>query len=129
MSYIDVNGDGIADALVTNRYRRRYIDINGDGIPDKVVYSFPRPPLRTFSPRVYQNVMPRPTRTYTDYTGDGFADIVSTDYNGDGVSDAVAYYPPPSPATTYTDWDGDGFADEVSVDYNNDGIPDAVRRY
>src|SRR5665647_1639926 len=93
--YIDTNGDGIPDAVVTNRYNRTYVDVNGDGVADAAVYTFPRAPFRApiaspyyAAPAYYPSVAPTrsyysaaPTTTYTDYNGDGVADEVSVDYD------------------------------------------------
>ncbi len=90
---IDIDGDGVADGIVTET---TLTDVDGDGS----------------APDIVEVV----TTTMIDVDGDGVPDIVSVndtvgiDFDGDGTIDAIQ-----STEVTGVDLDGDGTIDEIEV--------------
>lgn len=93
---LDLDGDGIADAIATESYA----DLDGDGMIDSLI-----------------------TTLESDTDGDGFIDSIRTDLlydlDGDGIADAIV-------KTLEEDLDGDGNIDAVTelYDYDGDGTID-----
>lgn len=98
---IDLDGDGIADVIVSQYLQ----DLDGDGVADALV-----------------------TEQQIDTDGDGIFDAVQVDVgidtDGDGLIDAHSI-------VTGVDTDGDGIIDymQTAEDYDNDGLWDSVSEY
>jgi hypothetical protein len=121
-SFIDLNGDGMADHLMgANALLRTGPDTNGDGRANSYPYH-----------NIDKDKFPNPYDIDSD--GDGMLDLIEvgfTDTNFDGRADGplvngwtttISYLP----TLLLRDYDKDGKPDYLDIDSDNDGITDHI---
>ena len=114
--FLDLNGDGIEDAIATESYA----DMDGDGVIDSLITAVE---MDTDGDGFIDTVR---SELLQDLDGDGDIDAITElyDYDGDGQVDEGL-------SLLFKDTDGDGEVDTVGIgnDFNGDGQLDALDDY